>query len=94
MSVYGVIKFSNAKVVRTHKGGFTVLAKGQKADGSEYDLYVKVWSSAQVEQDDLVEVVGQPSARLSQYTAKTGEEKTVAELHIGNATVSKAAAPF
>lgn len=91
---FGVIKFSSVKVVRTHKGGFTVLGAGKKADGSAYDLYVKVWSTAQVAENDVVDVYGVPSARLSEYTSKSGEHKTVAELHIGDATVSKVGLPF
>ena len=94
MADFGAIKFTNVKVVRTHKGGFTVLGQGKKADGSAYDLYVKVWSTATVEPDEIVTVQGVPSARLSEYTSKSGEQKTVAELHIGDATVSRANAPF
>lgn len=93
MSV-GVIKFENVSVVRTHKGGFTVLGAGVKADGATYDMYVKVWSTATVTENEVVTVIGQPSARLSEYTAKSGEQKTVAELHIGNATITRSAAPF
>ena len=42
MADFGAIKFDNVKVVRTHKGGFTVLGQGKKADGSAYDMYVTV----------------------------------------------------
>lgn len=94
MADFGAIKFTDAKVVRTHKGGFTVLTAGKKADGSKYDMYVKVWSTASVTENEIVTVVGVPSARLSEYTSKTGEQKTVAELHVGDATVSRANAPF
>jgi len=91
---FGAIKFSGVKVVRTHKGGFTVLGQGKKADGSAYDLYVKVWSTAIVEPEEIVDVYGVPSARLSEYTSKSGEQKTAAELHISDATVSRANSPF
>ena len=94
MADFGAIKFSGVKVVRTHKGGFTVLGQGKKADGSAYDLYVKVWSTAIVEPEEIVDVYGVPSARLSEYTSKSGEQKTVAELHISDATVSRANSPF
>jgi hypothetical protein len=94
MADFGVIKFENVKVVRTHKGGFTALGAGKKADGSVYDLYVKVWSTATVEADEVVTVIGTPSARLSEYTTKLGEQKTVAELHVGDATITRAALPF
>ena len=94
MADFGAIKFDNVKVVRTHKGGFTVLGQGKKADGSAYDMYVKVWSTATVTENEILTVVGIPSARLSEYTTKTGEQKTVAELHVGDATVSRANAPF
>jgi len=91
---FGAIKFGEIKVVRTHKGGFTAIAAGKKADGTSYDMYIKVWSTAQVAENELVSVVGVPSARLSQYTTKAGEEKTTAELHVGDATVSRVNAPF
>ena len=94
MADFGAIKFGEVKVVRTHKGGFTGVTAGKKADGSKYDMYIKVWSTATVSDGEVVSVVGVPSARLSEYTSKTGEHKTVAELHVGDATVSRANAPF
>jgi len=94
MPDFGAIKFVGVKVVRTHKGGFTVLAVGKKADGGTYDSYVKVWSTASVSENEIVDVHGIPSARLSEYTTKAGEEKTVAELHVSDATVTRSALPF
>lgn len=94
MADFGAIKFGAVKVVRTHKGGFTALAVGKKADGGTYDMYVKVWSTAQVTENEVVDIHGIPSARLSEYTNKAGEHKTVAELHVGDATVTRTALPF
>ncbi len=89
------IVVGDAKVVRTHKGGFTVVTKSTKADGSPIDVYVKVWSNTPVTEQQKVTVVGVPSARLSEYTAKTGEKKTVAELHINATQISTSSnAPF
>ena len=81
------IVVGEAKVVRTHKGGFTIVKQSQKIDGSPVDVYVKVWSPTQVTEGQIVTVTGRPSSRLSEYTAKTGEQKTVAELHVNDATV-------
>lgn len=84
-----------AKVVRSHKGGFTVVKQSKKSDGSPIDVYVKVWSHTQVADGQIVTVTGVPSARLSEYVSKTGEKKTVAELHVNDATVVVgSAAPF
>lgn len=94
MADFGAIKFGGVKVVRTHKGGFTAIAQGKKVDGTAYDMYVKVWSTAQVTENEIVDIHGLPSARLSEYVTKAGENKTVAELHISDATVTRANAPF
>ena len=90
----GEIRFVNVEVVRTHKGGFTVVSKFRKADGSEGKSYVKVWSQLNAVEGELLTIVGEPSARVSEYTDKQGEHKVVAELHVNNATILKADAPF
>jgi hypothetical protein len=90
----GEIRFANVEVVRTHKGGFTVVSAFRKNDGSEGKTYVKVWSNARVAEGDKITVLGEPSARISEYTDKQGEHKVVAELHVNNATVTGQDAPF
>jgi hypothetical protein len=90
----GEIRFANVEVVRTHKGGFTVVDKFRKRDGGEGSVYVKVWANASVREGDKVTVVGEPSSRISEYTDKQGQHKVVAELHVNNATVTGQNAPF
>ncbi len=94
----GEIRFENVEVVRTHRGGFTVVEKFRKRDGGEGSTYVKVWSDAAVTEGSKVTVLGEPSARISEYTDKQGQHKVVAELHVNNAQVVKPAdsglAPF
>ncbi len=91
----GEIRFANVEVVRTHKGGFTVVDVFKKRDGGEGKVYVKVWSNTSVSEGEKVTVIGEPSARISEYVSKVdGTQKTVAELHINNAVVSGQNAPF
>lgn len=90
----GEIRFANVEVVRTHKGGFTVVDVFKKRDGGEGKVYVKVWSNTSVSEGEKVTVIGEPSARISEYTDKQGQHKVVAELHVNNATVTGQHAPF
>lgn len=80
------IKLEGATVVRSHKGGFTASIP-YKFQGEERKQYIKVWTSEQVSEGDLLDITGEPSARLSEYTDKAGVLKQVAELHINNPTI-------
>jgi hypothetical protein len=90
----GEVRFANVEVVRTHKGGFTVVDVFKKRDGGEGKTYVKVWSNTSVAEGEKVTVIGEPSARISEYTDKQGQHKVVAELHVNNAVVTGQNAPF
>jgi hypothetical protein len=90
----GEIRFTNVEVVRTHKGGFTIVSNFRKADGTVGKSYVKIWSQLQANEGEVLSIIGEPSARISEYTDKQGEHKIVAELHVNNATIVKADAPF
>jgi hypothetical protein len=90
----GEVRFANVEVVRTHKGGFTVVDVFKKRDGGEGKTYVKVWSNTSVAEGEKVTVIGEPSSRISEYTDKQGQHKVVAELHVNNAVVSGQNAPF
>lgn len=81
------IKLSGATVERKHKGGFTATIPYQ-FNGETRKQYIKVWTSEQVTEGDLLDITGEPSARLSEYTDKQGTLKTVAELHINNPVIT------
>jgi len=81
------IKLTGATVVRSHKGGFTASIPYQ-FQGEERKQYIKVWTAEQVTEGDTLDITGEPSARLSEYTDKQGAQKTVAELHINNPTIT------
>lgn len=87
------IKISNATVAWTNAKGFTAKAK-VKIMGEERDEYYKVWTDQPVTEGDIVEIIGDVSARLEEYTDKrTNEKKQGAQLHVNNPII-KSDAPF
>jgi hypothetical protein len=82
-----IIEF--ADVIRTHKGGFTVVEIFKKRDGSEGKNYFKVWSDEQVEVGLNTHIEGLVSSKVSTFTNKQGETVTVSEIHVNNPKLSK-----
>lgn len=84
------IKLTAAVVesVNSTGSGFTVSVP-YDFKGETRKSYYKVWADTKVTVGATVDIVGQPSARLSEYTNKiSGELKTTAELNINNAIVT------
>lgn len=90
-----LIKIEGATVAYINSKGFTAKAQVEVL-GEMRDEYYKVWTDHAVREGDLVDVVGQVSARLEEYKDKrTGEDKVAAALHVNNAKVTASAgAPF
>ena len=84
MTIMAQVKISNATVVYVNPKGFT--AKAQvKVLGELRDEYYKVWTEEKYEKGDVVEVVGDLSVRIEEYTDKrTGQPKQGAAIHVNN----------
>ena len=90
-----MIKIDNATVAWVNSKGFTAKAQVEVM-GETRDEYYKVWTDQAVSEGDTVDIVGQVSARLDEYTDKrTNEKKQGAALHVNNAKITASAgAPF
>ena len=83
-----MIKIDNAKVAWVNSKGFTAKAQVEIM-GEMRDEYYKVWTDQLVSEGDAVDIVGQVSARLDEYTdKKTGEKKQGAALHVNNPRIT------
>jgi len=87
------IKITNATVAFINSKGFTAKAQVNVL-GKSRDEYYKVWTDQKVSEGDLVEIVGDVSARSEEYNDKiTGELKRAGALHVNNPII-KSDAPF
>lgn len=88
------IKIANAMVAYTNAKGFTAKAQVKTFDGESRDEYYKVWTNERFSEGDLVEIVGELSVRIEDYTDKrTGEAKKSAAIHVNNPII-KSDNPF
>lgn len=88
------IKISNATVVFTNAKGFTVKTQSKDFMGETRDQYFKIWTEQKYEKGDVLEIVGDVSARLEEYKDKTtGEDKLTAAIHVNNPVI-KSDSPF
>jgi hypothetical protein len=53
-----------------------------------------VWTDTQVREGEIVEVTGDISVKLESFTGRDNLPKQTAAIHINNAQVKKADAPF
>ena len=81
-----------ARIIQGH--GFKGVEKKRGKDGKEYSVWVTVWTSAQVREGEIVEVTGDLSCKLESYTGRDNLPKQTAAIHINDAQVKKAEAPF
>lgn len=87
------IKVSNATVAFVNAKGFTAKAKVQVM-GETRDEYYKVWTNQTVSEGDVLDITGDLSVRMEEYTDKrTNELKKGVAIHINNPVI-KADAPF
>jgi len=87
------IKISNATVAFVNSKGFTAKAQVEVM-GDTRDEYYKVWTDQKVSEGDTVDIVGDISARVEEYTDKrSGDLKRVAALHVNNPVI-KSDTPF
>ncbi len=74
--------------------GFKGVEKRKSKDGKEISVWVTVWTDTQVRDGEIVEVTGDISVKLESFTGRDNLPKQTAAIHINNAQVKKADAPF
>lgn len=62
--------------------------------GEERKIYYTCWTNDQVREGDVVSVQGLLGVKLEEFTGRDGKPKQIAAIHINNAKVQKADAPF
>ena len=62
--------------------------------GEERKIYYTVWTQDRVREGELVEVQGLLGVKLEEFTGRDNKPKQIAAIHINNAKVQKADAPF
>lgn len=74
--------------------GFKLVETTKGRDGQEKKTWLTVWTKSPVRVGDVVEVKGDLSTKLEEYTGKDNIPKTSAAIHVNNAEVRSADAPF
>lgn len=83
------------EVARIIEGyGFKLVETTKGRDGQEKKTWITVWTTAKVRQGDVVEVKGELSTKLEEFTGKDNQPRQSAAIHINNAEVKTADAPF
>lgn len=62
--------------------------------GEERKIYYTVWTQDRVREGDYVQVQGLLGVKLEEFTGRDNKPKQIAAIHINNAKVQKADAPF
>ena len=62
--------------------------------GEERKIYYTVWTQDRVREGDFVQVQGLLGVKLEEFTGRDNKPKQIAAIHINNAKVQKADAPF
>ena len=74
--------------------GFKLVETTKGRDGQEKKTWITVWTTAKVRQGDVVEVKGELSTKLEEFTGRDNQPRQSAAIHINNAEVKTADAPF
>ena len=74
--------------------GFEGYETRKTRDGEEYKAYVTVWTKDSVTLGDSVEVTGDLTAKLDEYTTKEGKSASKVSLDVNNPTIKKNDLPF
>ena len=83
------------EVARIIEGyGFKLVETTKGRDGQEKKTWITVWTTAKVRQGDVVEVKGELSTKLEEFTGRDNQPRQSAAIHINNAEVKTADAPF
>jgi hypothetical protein len=87
-----VIKATNLTVTKAFGKFFIAQDVFKKTDGSEGKLNYKVWSTTPVSEGQVVDVVGNASANVNEFTDQSGKHVVYAQLSINAKEVTLVAA--
>ena len=89
------VTIENAEVFRLIEGyGFKAVEKFRLKSGEEAKRYYTVWTKETVKEGDTVTIEGDLSVKVEEYTGKHNQPKTTAAVHVNNALIMTADAPF
>ena len=89
------VTIENAEVFRIIEGyGFKAVEKFRLKSGDEGKRYYTVWTKETVKEGDTVTIEGDLSVKIEEYTGKDNQPKTTAAVHVNNALIMTADAPF
>lgn len=89
------VTIENLEVARIIQGyGFRGVETKQSKSGEPYRVYYTVWTKEPVNEGDVVDVEGDLSVKLEEFTGRDNQPKKVAAIHVNNGIVVKQDAPF
>ena len=89
------VTIENAEVFKIITGyGFKAVEKFKLKSGDEGKRYYTVWTKESVSEGDIVTIEGDLSVKIEEYTGKDNQPKTSAAVHVNNALIMTADAPF
>lgn len=74
--------------------GFKGVEKKRNKDGEEYSVWVTVWTKEQVREGEILEITGDLSCKLEEFTGRDNKPRQTAAIHINDAQIKRADAPF
>lgn len=81
-----------ARIIENY--GFKLVETTKGKNGEERKTWITVWTKTPVRQGDIVEVKGELSTKLESFTGRDNVPKQSAAIHVNNAEVKSADAPF
>jgi hypothetical protein len=89
------VTIENAQVFKLIDGyGFKAVEKFKLRSGEEAKRYFTIWTKEKVAEGDIVTIEGDLSVKIEEYTGKDNQPKTSAAVHVNNALIVTADAPF
>lgn len=89
------IRVENARVERLIQGyGFKATEEITLKSGDKGKQWFTVWTSGSFREGDIVTITGDLSVKLEEFTGRDGGMKQTAAIHVNNAKVEGADAPF
>lgn len=89
------VRVENARVERIIEGyGFKASEEITIKSGDKIKQWLTVWTQAQVREGDTVNITGDLSVKLEEFTGRDNTPKQTAAIHVNNAKVEGSDAPF
>lgn len=89
------VTIENAKVFKLIPGyGFKAVEEFKLRSGETGKRFYTVWTKETATEGDIVTIEGDLSVKIEEYTGKDNQPKTSAAVHVNNALIMTADAPF